>query len=54
MTIFWKDVLADPGLLTRTLAGKKSRAELREEAEDRMYEALGREIEQRPIGPARR
>ncbi len=50
MPIYLKDLVADPGLLTRALAGKKSRAELREEAEDRMYEALGREIEERPLG----
>ena len=50
--IYLKDVLDNPGLLA--FAGKKSRAQTREEAEDRKYEELGREVERNPIGPARR
>ena len=51
MAIYLKDVVANPGILLRAFEGRKSRAQLREEAEDRMYEELGREVERHPIGP---
>jgi hypothetical protein len=54
MSIYLRDVLNDPGILLRGMEGKKSRAQLREEAEDEMYEALGRVIEEHPIVPSPR
>lgn len=57
MTIYLSDLLADPGVLTRSLPDRKSRAQLAEERDDAMYEALGAEIEARPLGrvpPVRR
>lgn len=48
-TIFLKDVIADPGLLTRG-PRKPSRDEVREAAEDALYAAMGAEIEQHPLG----
>lgn len=50
MAIYLSDVLKDPSILTRALEGKKSRAQLREEAEDAYYEALGELVEKHPIG----
>jgi hypothetical protein len=50
MPIYLSDLERDPGILMRGLEGKKSRAQLREQAEDTYYEALGVEIEKHPLG----
>lgn len=50
MPIYLSDLDKDPGILLRGLEGKKSRAQLREEAEDAYYEVLGAEVEAHPFG----
>jgi len=54
MPIYLTDLLEDPGILLRGTKGRKSRAELREKAEDAMYEELSRLVEEHPIGATAR
>jgi hypothetical protein len=50
MPIYLSDLLLYPNILMRSLPpGHKSRAQLAEEREDAMYEALGRLVEEHPI-----